>query len=67
MPRDRDRYRKYLPGNEKRINKAQKEQKLNAMRGSIMKFITNTNTNSATINNGEKSQSVACEVNKNFA
>lgn len=49
MSRNRDKYRKYLSGNEKRAKKAKIEQEKNIMRGSIKKFINNSDSSSVTL------------------
>lgn len=48
MSRDRDKYRKYLSGNEKRAKKAKIEQEKNIMRGSIKKFINTSSSSNVT-------------------
>jgi len=45
MSRDRDKYRKYLSGNEKRVKRAKIELENNIMRGSLKRFINNSSSN----------------------
>lgn len=49
MSRDRDKYRKYLSGNEKRAKKAKTEQEKNIMRGSLIEFINNSSSSNVTL------------------
>jgi len=45
MSRPRDKFRKYLSGNEKRVKKAKIELENNIMRGSLKRFINNSSSN----------------------
>ncbi|KAL4143664.1 hypothetical protein QTP88_005973 [Uroleucon formosanum] len=45
MSRGRDKYRKYLSGNEKRVKRAKIELENNIMRGSLKIFINNSSSN----------------------
>jgi len=45
MSRDRDKYRKYLSRNEKRVKRAKIELENNIIRGSLKRFINNSSSN----------------------
>jgi len=57
MSRYRDKYKKYLSGNEKRVKRAKMELENNIMRGSLKRFINNSSFNNITLTSVNKNQS----------
>jgi len=57
MSRYRDKHKKYLSGNEKRVKRAKMELENNIMRGSLKRFINNSSFNNITLTSVNKNQS----------